>query len=400
MKEYANLEKYNIQFKNLLSGPAPVGRIINYVIYAGESIMKFRPGARSLKMENNIGDAWCIEFMIGLGLVTLGNKNLDNNSYIVKLTSAGRKLYNILLDNALEPKFDEGTNVERVLEELRANSALNIVNTFESIFRESPVFIDLCIYLDISNSNDKFLAIKASEFKDDFFGAMLYFYEKEEYHPKKDGSATTGGNRVPSLIQLCQFFKYLDVEKSNLVFNIQAMKNGLFNPEYKLDISDEHFLLEIEKENKILDKLSKEFGIAGTRIAIEEVRLTQTQLIFKERLKREYGKKCFLCGIEQDELLIASHIKPAVISDIFQKADNNNGLLLCANHDKLFDKNMISFDFASGEIMISSEISDEDKVLCNINEEMKLSSELLTPERMEYLILHNEEFYKRENSEE
>lgn len=397
MKKYVDLGKYDIQFKSLLSGPAPVGRILNYIIFAGESVLKHKPGSRDLKMEDNIGSAWCIEFMIGLGLVQLSERIPNTNTYNVKLTSSGRKMYNILIENALEPNFNEGGNPELVLKQLKDYGALNIVNKFEEIFRNSPVFVNLCLYLDVQDINERIVKANYSDFKDAFFGEMLLYYENEEYAPKKDGTATTGANRVPSLIQLCQFFKYLDIKDSYLFFDIEVLKNGRFDPEYRLDISDEHFISELEKENKIIEKLSKEFGIAGTRIVIEEVRLTQTQLIFKERLKREYGKRCFLCGMQQDEMLIASHIKPAAKCNIYQKADNNNGLLLCANHDKLFDQNLISFNFTDGSIMISEEISNEDKKLCNINESMKLEESLLTSQRMDYLMWHNEEFYKHGN---
>ena len=47
-------------------------------------------------------------------------------------------------------------------------------------------------------------------------------------------------------------------------------------------------------------------------------------------------------------------------------------MLLCPNHDKLFDKGFISFD-QSGKIMISEELSEEDAASMGINKDMKLS---------------------------
>ena len=53
-----------------------------------------------------------------------------------------------------------------------------------------------------------------------------------------------------------------------------------------------------------------------------------------------------------NELLVASHIKPWSISDANEKLDIHNGLLMCPNHDKLFDRGYISFD-DTGRILIS-----------------------------------------------
>ncbi len=46
------------------------------------------------------------------------------------------------------------------------------------------------------------------------------------------------------------------------------------------------------------------------------------------------------------------------------------GPLLCANHDKLFDKGLISFD-ENGNIIISSKLSNMDKILSNIQNDNK-----------------------------
>ncbi len=58
---------------------------------------------------------------------------------------------------------------------------------------------------------------------------------------------------------------------------------------------------------------------------------------FMQKLIIKYGK-CRVCGMDDEKLLIASHIKPWAISNDKEKLDDNNGLLLCPNHDALFDK--------------------------------------------------------------
>lgn len=55
-----------------------------------------------------------------------------------------------------------------------------------------------------------------------------------------------------------------------------------------------------------------------------------------------FGNRCCLTGIGRREVLIASHILPWKLSDPWQKVDPNNGLLLNAFHDSLFDKYLMT----------------------------------------------------------
>ena len=396
MKKYIEIDNEKIEFKNLLSGPAQVGRILNYIIYAGEGMLRHKPGSRNDSMENNIGSAWCIEFMIGLGLIELDSKIGDTNVYNTRLTSSGVKIYNILVENAIGPEFNHDSNPEKTLEYLESKNALNIVNVFEEVFRNTIVFKDLCIFLGVEQINTDEIIMKKDDFMEGIFGELCEFYTNTPYVRNGNG-ASTAGNRVPSLLQLLYFLKYAYPKNGDIHFIKNALINGIFDENYKLDISDEHLIAEYEKEEKIIEKLAKEFGIAGNHIVNEVVRLSQTQLIFKERLKREHGCHCWLCGIENETLLIASHIQDASKSNIHEKADNNNGLLLCAQHDKLFDSGLISFDFQTGKIMISKFLNEKDRKLTNINEDMKLSDELMTDERREYLIWHNNNFLSGKN---
>ena len=396
MKNYVEINNESIEFKNLLSGPAQVGRILNYIIYAGEGMLRHKPGSRNDSMENNIGSAWCIEFMIGLGLIELDSKIGDTNIYNTRLTSSGVKIYNILVENAIGPEFNHDSNPERTLEYLKSKKALNIVNVFEEVFRNTIIFKDLCIFLDINNTIKDEIVLGKEEFMEGIFGELCEFYTNTPYIRNGSG-ASTAGNRVPSLLQLLYFLKYAYSKDGKIHFIKKSLVEGIFDETYKLDISDEHLISEYEKEEKIIRRLAKEFGIAGNHIVNEVVRLSQTQLIFKERLKREHGCHCWLCGIENEILLVASHIQDASKSNIYEKADNNNGLLLCAQHDKLFDSGLISFDFQTGQIMISKFLTEKDKKLSNINENMKLDDELMTDGRREYLIWHNNNFLSGKN---
>jgi len=114
---------------------------------------------------------------------------------------------------------------------------------------------------------------------------------------------------------------------------------------------------------------------------VENLPITQTE---KERLiKARIGQgkfkkllinrecKCALCGVTDPRVLIASHIKQWSASVSVERLDVNNGLLLCPNHDALFDKNLISFD-KQGKIVISQTLGEIEKKFLNVNDGMRV----------------------------
>ena len=163
-------------------------------------------------------------------------------------------------------------------------------------------------------------------------------------------------------------------------------------------LNDEEFMFLVEKEDEFINKLKKlasEYGEEGVRTITANVRLAEVQNELRKRLIKQYGCKCMLCNTTNEELLIASHIKPASECDIYGKADVNNAFLLCAAHDKLFDKNFITFNFLDGKIKISNKLTEDEIKLWNLDKEYTLPEEMLSTERIEYLMWHNEEFEKR-----
>lgn len=102
------------------------------------------------------------------------------------------------------------------------------------------------------------------------------------------------------------------------------------------------------------------------------------QGLFKELLLSTREHKCQLCNISREQLLYGSHIKEWSNSIDSEKLDENNGLLLCAHHDALFDKHLISFD-DNGTVIISPDITPSEFIdlrlseipVLNITDEMK-----------------------------
>lgn len=113
---------------------------------------------------------------------------------------------------------------------------------------------------------------------------------------------------------------------------------------------------------------------------------------FRKMLLRKY-KKCCICGIENESLLIASHIKPWSECEKEEKTDyQSNGLLLCPQHDKLFDKGYISFT-DKGTILISKLLNINEYKLVNIQSDFKLNIELNNQLKI-YMKYHKDEKFK------
>lgn len=167
-------------------------------------------------------------------------------------------------------------------------------------------------------------------------------------------------------------------------------------------MSDEEFKKLIIKEDDFLNKLQKlaaEYGEKGVRSVTSMVRLSEVQDELRRRLIQRHGQKCLLCDVSHNDLLIASHIKPASECDIYGKGDLENAFLLCAQHDRLFDKNLITFSFLDGSIKISSKLSENEIRSCNLDRNFKLDHELLSAKRIQYLMWHNDEFEKKEQED-
>ena len=86
-----------------------------------------------------------------------------------------------------------------------------------------------------------------------------------------------------------------------------------------------------------------------------KIRLGQQK--YKRELAPLWNHQCALCGIELPALLRASHSKPWKDSTDCERIDPFNGLLLCCNHDALYDQGYISFD-GQGRLHISTSIPE------------------------------------------
>ncbi|MCM3654313.1 HNH endonuclease [Metabacillus litoralis] len=180
--------------------------------------------------------------------------------------------------------------------------------------------------LDISvNVRDKFneivplLPIKYSPFQQDANGNQGYLYPCNEELAIK-------------LLELISELNIYHIDEEQLEFGIDDIRRTEHNTLIPV-------IAETESEVKT------------------KIRLGQQK--FRNDLLQLWEGKCALCGIDLSELLRASHSKPWKDSSNEERLDPFNGVLLCCNHDALYDKGFIAFD-GQGRLHISSVICDDD----------------------------------------
>lgn len=131
--------------------------------------------------------------------------------------------------------------------------------------------------------------------------------------------------------------------------------------------------------------------VAGTDIP-RLIKTRVSQGAFRRLLLLE-RHQCQLCDITTTSALRASHIKEWSQSSREERIDAANGLLLCANHDALFDRHLISFNPDTGKICISDSISAEQKIALNISDELTLP---LNEPKKDYMKIHYQKYKDNE----
>lgn len=100
-----------------------------------------------------------------------------------------------------------------------------------------------------------------------------------------------------------------------------------------------------------------------TRNALIKARRGQGR--FRQGLVNRWDAACAVTGCKQVELLRASHMKPWSVSTNDERLNPDNGLLLSANIDALFDRGLVSFD-ADGSMLTSDLLHKETVELLNL----------------------------------
>lgn len=144
----------------------------------------------------------------------------------------------------------------------------------------------------------------------------------------------------------------------------------------------------IEEIEQLETELTEDETISETeKEQIVKGRIGQSK--FKQKLRTQ-STQCALCAVNDERFLIASHIKPWSESTNEERLDVDNGLLLCPNHDALFDKGYLSFD-KDGSLLVSNEIDDTTRIFMNVNSNNRIQ---VTEKKRRYLEWHLKHRFK------
>ena len=179
-----------------------------------------------------------------------------------------------------------------------------------------------------------------------------------------------------SVPEICDWNNFVFMDFCDWLWRTNKKVNG---PSMRRDVT-------VAKAKKIDEEVDRLNLVGETREAVINVRVNQGE--FRNRLLQRYSK-CCLCGVDNPELLVASHIKPWAESEPEEKLDVDNGFLMCPNHDRLFDKGWISFD-EEGKIEISDQLTKENQIFTNVSTDMRID---LTDGNKKYLKYHRENVF-------
>lgn len=143
-------------------------------------------------------------------------------------------------------------------------------------------------------------------------------------------------------------------------------------------------LIDYDENNLVLNE-----DVGDTSKSVQaKIRIGQEK--FRKKLLK-YLKECPITGINEERILLASHIKPWAVSTNEERLDIYNGFILSPTIDKLFDKGLITFE-NNKKLIISPTLSKSniDKIgIISGKKYLKLPTE----NRITYLEFHRENVF-------
>ena len=236
------------------------------------------------------------------------------------------------------------------------------------------------VQINIPDSEEAFTRLQRYAFQDDALVMLRYDYLRY----------------VAILIpfELCDNLYSITNTHGNQNVNFVAL-NPSYNPALAYQIQHEIISKDVDHDDlntiTLQNTLNSNPG-AGTDIE-QIVKTRVSQGSFRRLLLLE-RHQCNLCDISTTPVLRASHIKEWSESSREERIDANNGLLLCANHDALFDRHLISFEPNTGNICISASIDSNQRKALNLSESARLS---MTDRMKSYMQIHYKKFIEKEN---
>jgi len=208
--------------------------------------------------------------------------------------------------------------------------------------------------------------------------SQLSVYKPNIVFPKFNGDFEIDGEMIVTHDSLVHDFSLGEFGSDFIYFKL---RNGFIT---KVDIQEEYNKEIVELITNISYNLSDK---ETTRKAISNLRIN-TGALRKLVLERD-GGKCRLCDINDERLLVCSHIKPWRTGDA--RLDMNNAITLCRMHDALFDQGFISFDDSGNMLLSENSIFGSNTIKLFL--ESSISRLEINREMKSYLEYHRENVF-------
>lgn len=235
------------------------------------------------------------------------------------------------------------------------------------------------IQINIPNLEEPFTAFHHLAFQDD----ALIFLKYDLMHYMS----------ILIPVEFCSTLYSITKTHGNKNINV-PISNPNYNQELARQIQQKtinHDLLHDEVDIDILQSSLMDSPTTGADIKrIVKTRVSQGAFRRLLLLKRH---QCQLCNVTTTAALRASHIKEWADSSREERMDAENGLLLCANHDALFDRHLISFEPNTGKICISESLDENQRDSLFLNSTVSIPISV----RMKlYMEVHYKKFKENE----
>ena len=175
-----------------------------------------------------------------------------------------------------------------------------------------------------------------------FYSDLIFIKDSQQAKPYFKWFNYEESNGVFKLVQ-----EFLIPHMSFLNFDYLGFENNEIIIKWLLSYTDT-VIYSSDNVEQIVNQSIDRLGVITPeqketiREAIVKIRIGQSQ--FRTGLLNSQRNSCLFTGISDQNLLIASHIKPWKNSNNEERLDIQNGILLTPTFDKLFDKFLISFN--------------------------------------------------------
>jgi len=228
----------------------------------------------------------------------------------------------------------------------------------------------------------------------DYLDGDLLFWEGENGHgtDERIASASSKGEEIHLFYREqhhSPFIYHGKIVFANWVKRKDAPSEFVFKVA-SLEISDA-YIQQTATESKVDYQVISENALNSIDRQILARSRGISQRLFRGNLFRLWDGSCAVTGVREPKVLKAGHIKPWAKSDIKEKVDHFNGLLLIPNLDSLFNEGLISFK-NDGSVMVSNKFDHEDQRRMYITNDLHLRQ--VFAEAQPYLDFHRAVCFK------